>query len=61
MVLVNGNDPELRKYNEKLSDISPFYKNISEEGIILYVYTDWNVQIHGRAEMADDRASVSTS
>lgn len=64
MVLVDGNNDELRQYNEKLSDvsteislkylkvlsvvdisyqeyldwmhISPFYKNVSEEGVILY-------------------------
>lgn len=64
MVLVDGNNDELRQYDEKLSDvstdillkylkvllvvdvsyqeyldwmhISPFYKNVSEEGVILY-------------------------
>ena len=64
MVLVDGNNEELRNYNEKLSDVStdmalkylavfsiidvsyqeyetwkqvsPFYKNVSEEGVVLY-------------------------
>lgn len=64
MVLVDGDDLELRSYNEQLSDvatdislkylkvfsiidvsyqeymkwkqISPFYKNVSEEGVVLY-------------------------
>ena len=64
MVLVDGNNDELRQYDKKLSDvstdislkylkvlsvvdvsyqeyldwmhISPFYKNVSEEGVILY-------------------------
>ncbi len=64
MVLVDGDDAELRGYNERLSDVStdislkylkvfsiidisyqeylkwkqilPFYRNVSEEGIVLY-------------------------
>lgn len=64
MILIDGNNDELRKYDEKLSDVStdfslkylkvlsvidisyqeyedwknlfPFYKNVSEEGVILY-------------------------
>lgn len=64
MVLIDGNNDELRQYDDKLSDIStdfslkylkvlsvvdisyqeyeewknssPFYKNVSEEGIVLY-------------------------
>lgn len=64
MVLIDGNNDELRRYDDKLNDVStdfslkylkvfsvvdisyqeyedwknlsPFYKNISEEGIILY-------------------------
>lgn len=64
MVLVDGDNEELHKYDEKLSDVStdislkyfnvfsiidvsyqeyldwmkvsPFYKNVSEEGVILY-------------------------
>ena len=64
MVLVDGNDTELREYSEKLGDvstdlslkylkvfsimdisyeeyvkwekISPFYRNVSEEGVVLY-------------------------
>lgn len=64
MVLVDGNDAELRGYEEELSDvstdisvkylkvfsiidvsyqeylewkqISPFYRNVSEEGVVLY-------------------------
>ena len=64
MVLVDGDDAELREYGEKLSDvstdislkylkvfsiidvsyqeylewkmISPFYRNVSEEGVVLY-------------------------
>lgn len=64
MVLVDGNNDELRQYNEKLNDVStdfslkylkvlsvvdvsyqeyedwknlsPFYRNVSEEGVILY-------------------------
>ena len=65
MVLIDGNNDELRQYDEKLCDvstdfslkylkvlsvvdvsyqeyvdwinISPFYKNVSEEGIVLFV------------------------
>ena len=64
MVLVDGTDTELRKYGEKLSDVStelalkyfnvfsiiyvkyqeymdwkdvsPFYKNVDQEGVVLY-------------------------
>ena len=64
MVLIDGNNDELRRYDDKLSDVStdfslkylkvlsvidisyqeyeewrslsPFYKNVSEEGVILY-------------------------
>lgn len=64
MILIDGNNDELRKYDDKLSDVStdfslkylkvlsvvdisyqeyedwknlsPFYKNVSEEGVILY-------------------------
>lgn len=64
MVLIDGNNDELRQYDDKLNDvstdfslkylkvlsvvdvsyqeyldwkdISPFYKNISEEGVVLY-------------------------
>lgn len=64
MVLIDGNNDELRQYDDKLNDVStdfslkylkvlsvvdisyqeyedwrnpsPFYKNISEEGVILY-------------------------
>lgn len=64
MILIDGNNDELRQYDDKLSDIStdfslkylrvlsvidisyqeyeewrnlsPFYKNVSEEGVILY-------------------------
>ena len=64
LILIDGNNDELRQYDDKLSDIStdlslkylkvlsvvdisyqeyedwrnlsPFYKNVSEEGIILY-------------------------
>lgn len=64
MILIDGNNDELRKYDEKLRDVStdfslkylkvlsvidisyqeyedwknlsPFYKNVSEEGFILY-------------------------
>lgn len=64
MILIDGNNDELRQYDDKLSDVStdfslkylkvlsvvdisyqeyeewknlsPFYKNVSEEGVILY-------------------------
>lgn len=64
MILIDGNNDELRRYDDKLSDVStdfslkylkvlsvldisyqeyeewrslsPFYKNVSEEGVILY-------------------------